>query len=761
MRSCLALGCAAAALFGVILCGPVARAQECALGPVALPALSGPPEWEDFNGDGFWRPELHDPRWSGAPLDFLSFIPSSGGAPADADDVGIRVVADGKIVYVSFQVQVDSDGPTADDYVHIGLSEGSSNGAYALKIAADTSGTAIAAPPAPPPPAVVAADSPAPTRLAGTALTWWHTVDATSATPAWGAPSSTPLTWLKGAVFNRAVAGSPRWAITVRLDLSGTGLGIAGDTRFFFGATVHHGTGDVLVGNATPKTAAETDKVGDSIIPDKSANWVQFSEPGTACTSGMTVDSSDIGTWTGVPGATSGGSLTNSICAGAGGAGFCTASTGENTFRVTARKVDNTAGIGTFAVRARLRIADWGSQYWQFGRWRDIAVTPTGTGIFNAPVADLSNANGWYWLTPVDAGDGTSAVSIDYKCTKLGADTYCPKLVDETQSPPGSGRSHQCMLVELGQPPPGAGNPKPFKVRKNATYRNMDYENLSTSDVPATISLEGLKAALGEAKDRDVYLYVENHNLPPHGAQAFALNSQDMAFARRFAENPIAVPTVPGKPVPGKGDKRAQAAGTKAPAKPIAGAAAAAAIQVSPAVAIANRIATSDAKLSNGLPVHDVLAMGKEQLLDAVWPTYRVRVYFDSGKTYTANGKTNRVLVPMVPFGFHFSHDGVLYGFSQALSAMPGVVIEQLPEGWFKMHLASEGSAKIRTQITAEESPAGGTSGPPCPVCKPEHRHCNCRLVGLPNDGAGELCVALALGLSFALRRRQGKRARN
>jgi MYXO-CTERM domain-containing protein len=156
--------------------------------------------------------------------------------------------------------------------------------------------------------------------------------------------------------------------------------------------------------------------------------------------------------------------------------------------------------------------------------------------------------------------------------------------------------------------------------------------------------------------------------------------------------------------------------------------------------------------------VSNVLAMGKEQLLDAVWPTYRVRVYVDSGKTFVANGKTNRVLVPMAPFGYHFSHDGLLYGFTKALAGTPGAVVQQLGADWFRIHVQSEGSARVRTQVTAVETLAGqgGEVCPHCPKCPPvDHGRCDCRLVGSGSGGEGYLAAAFGLALAAVLRRRR------
>jgi MYXO-CTERM domain-containing protein len=733
MRLCTALSAATfAALLGV---STPSRADECLLGPVAVPGLPGAPEWVDWNGDSFWRPELHDPRWSGAPLDFLSYVPGTG-EPGWIHEVAVRVVADGKIVYISFQAQDDDTGPDANDYVYVGLSEGSGNGAYAIKINADGSGADIPGPADPDGagPTEVIIDSPPPKQLSPIALGWWHTTNATVASPNWDSEQSGALPWLQGARWNRPGIGSPRWAITLRLDLSPAGLDIAGATRFFFGAKVNKSTGDILVGNAVPKTDSDTDRVGDTAIPHRSNQWVQYLEPGAVCTEGITLDRGDVGVWTGSPGVASGGSLTNVICAG----GAC--GSGENVFRVTARNVDNSGGIGTWAIRARMRIADWGSTvaFWNFAHWTDVAPVPHGTDVFDAPTSDLSAGNGWYWLPAVDAGDGTSAVTIDYQCSK-GGDDYCPKLHDESED-------HQCMLVELGQPTGST-----FKFRNKAVYRNMNYEDLSALTVPAKISLLGLKKALGEDKPRDVYLYVEQRNMPPHGNKALQLPQKDLSVARRLAENPIAVPRAPRK---------------RAVARPVSRAAAKAAAVVSAnAAALSARIARSNERLANGLPLRNALAMTSDQLLDAVWPTYRVRVYYDSGRTFTVKGKKNRVLIPMVPFGFRLNHQGALYGFTTQLASTDRAQLKSAGGNWYKLSLPSEGAVKVSTALAAQEKPVTPGAGPcpapqPCPQCPPPVRpgRCNCRVVGPTTGGLAALAGALLVGGAFLLRRRSKRR---
>lgn len=95
------------------------------------------------------------------------------------------------------------------------------------------------------------------------------------------------MSWLKAAVWNRPTLGNPRWAVTVRVDLSlgPGGLAALGNTRVFFGAAVNHTSGDVIVGNVAPKAAADEDSIGDTIIPHRSTQWVAYAESGTTCAS--------------------------------------------------------------------------------------------------------------------------------------------------------------------------------------------------------------------------------------------------------------------------------------------------------------------------------------------------------------------------------------------------------------------------------------------------------------------------------------------
>src|SRR5882724_9636975 len=161
LRSALLAG-----VLGTLSVAQVAHANtnQCLLGPVALPGLSGPPEWQDFNGDGNWRTELHDPRWSGSAIQYLSALPV-GGLPASAQDVSMRAVTVGKMVYVSIQAETDDDGPDAQDLVYVAFSQGELAGAYALTVNLGAGGATISPPPSPGGGIVVPTDSPLPTAL--------------------------------------------------------------------------------------------------------------------------------------------------------------------------------------------------------------------------------------------------------------------------------------------------------------------------------------------------------------------------------------------------------------------------------------------------------------------------------------------------------------------------------------------------------------------------------------------------------------------
>ncbi len=109
-----------------------ALGAQCLQPPAHVDGLSGGPEWENFDGTGFWRAELHDPRWAGASPRLLTKVPA--GAPASSTPASARVLHDGNTVFLAIYMDDDDDGPTFNDEVYIGISEGNTKSAHALRV---------------------------------------------------------------------------------------------------------------------------------------------------------------------------------------------------------------------------------------------------------------------------------------------------------------------------------------------------------------------------------------------------------------------------------------------------------------------------------------------------------------------------------------------------------------------------------------------------------------------------------------------------
>jgi hypothetical protein len=294
------------------------------------------------------------------------------------------------------------------------------------------------------------------------------------------------------------------------------------------------------------------------------------------------------------------------------------------------------------------------------------------------------------------------------------------------------------MLAEISLAPgiSGAG----WTIQQAAAYRNMEFGPLSKWSVPATITLRGLQKVTGAAADRDVYLYVETHNLPPRGREPIQLSHADLAAARAYSLKP------PPRPPTGKGGRpppNAEAGRTgPAPGKPVA-----------PPVP----------------PVPPTLLelplLTGEQALTQVFPTYRILAYYDSGKTTTIKGKVQKVLIPMAPFGFYMSHEGPFFGFSHKLEFLDAQWQEIAPN-LYLVHVGNEGSFRVKTSVEAEEQvftppppPTGANPPPPPPTTPPlppTRTQCSCDMVrSTPLSPAAFLAGGLGLAVLFIRVRRR------
>jgi MYXO-CTERM domain-containing protein len=684
----------------------------------------------------------------------------------ESTDGMYRILVNGTTLYVAFEA-MDDTSLGFGDVAYFAFTRGTAaTGAYAVKITADST-TAPVAGPAP----GVPKDPTLPVKNDAGYVDWFDTTNVTGATPTWTPHPGAIPPWMSDVATWRS-SPSVGWGITFKIDL--TAAGVAGDMRIFHGMTVDHGGSVGVLTLATPVTAATAAASvhGDTIIPTSSGTfcddndadtlpnndcWQKFSAPGTACTAGITFTSTDVGVF-------AGSSLTNAIqaCGGAGHPCPTDGSSITNKFRVNLHNVPS-LGVTAHAVRAHIRLADWGSTIADPNApWVEIpSFTPN---VFTAQQSVLTGDTSWSWTYDSTTHDAT----IDYTC-KAGPNDFCPKL--------SSTESHQCMLVELGKAP--VVGPDFGKFVRAAVYRNMDFSGLSSLDRVATVSLKGLKKVTGEDKDRDVYLHVTKKNMPPHGDKPLWLASEAMVQTARYAADPPAMPlTLNDKELRTRAQspeirellKRATAQ-QQAPAAPAPATPAGVAVRPPPKGVIALPPMGAEVAL---IPVLAYPTMSAHQALTTVWPTYEVKTYYDTGKTYTVKGESRRVLQPMAPFGLYLAHDGALYGFSESIEALDGVRLEQIAPDWYVARkVKSESSFRVRAKVAAEETPKSGgvavtppPGGPPsgngpcptcgqCPDCKVQKGSCNCVVGRDTAGGVSALVAALAFALGLGLRRKR------
>jgi hypothetical protein len=354
-------------------------------------------------------------------------------------------------------------------------------------------------------------------------------------------------------------------------------------------------------------------------------------------------------------------------------------------------------------IEGKFHVANWGSIAASNAPWTPLNASFIANGVPTPAPPPVS--------VPPAPGVGT----IELQCPANTA--------TETCGVPTPSVDHQCVYVELRAAP---GQSIPFT--KAAAYRNMTFQPLSEFSGPAEISVKGLKAIFENDEARDVYLYVHAANMTPLGNEALWLATDAMAATRRFAENPLQLPRA----------KRTREPAGREQAKP-------------------REIPLPSTGLRD-------LDLNAHQALSAVWPTYDVHVYYDTGKIITIGKDETKQLAPMFPFTYFYSHEGPLYGFSHALEGIEGAEVKELRPNVYMLSIASESTAKIKTQATAHEEPKAKPEPEKCPECPevvvpPPRGMCDCAVPGAPGGRhsawAALLAGVLALVLRVRLRRRR------
>ncbi|HKO49801.1 MAG TPA: MYXO-CTERM sorting domain-containing protein [Polyangiaceae bacterium] len=534
---------------------------------------------------------------------------------------------------------------------------------------------------------------------------------------AWTSLSGAP-TWLKDAsVWRNNVAGDAAWGVNFKVDLAAAGLSA---TSAFKVQLAMHKEDEVppalSVNISTPDPGANALLAGTLLI-NNPANWANAVAINSGCVGGITIQGNQIGT-TNVD---MGNPAPNEVNTTAGAI---------NQFYA---KPTIPASIGLFPglFQGKFHVANWGS----------IAAA-------NAPWTPLNGgaqvANG---IAPA-ANDST----IQFNCPANTATQTCGIATPAV--------AHQCVYVELS-PAPGQIVP----ITKASAFANMWFKPLSEFATPAEISVKGLKKVFNNDLPRDVYVYIYPKNMPAQGSKQLYLPTDKMAATRRFAEAPpVPVRHPEGKPTGVVGGPIA-AAGQPAVAKPKTPGAQP--VLVAPKAGAVVPAKTAPARIDRQpvvLPLPQTgigdLDLNPLQALGAVWPTFDVHVYYDSGKTVTIGGKTSKQLVPMYPFTSFHSHEGPLFGFSHSFQLANGAQFKELRPDVFLLSVPSEGVAHVVTKVTAHEQPDGGTGGPECPKPPPvePHAHCGCRVAG-DHGSSGAQWSLFGLGaLAIALGQRRRSR---
>jgi hypothetical protein len=519
---------------------------------------------------------------------------------------------------------------------------------------------------------------------------------------------STPPTWVIDAASwsNEPAGSSTRWGINFVVDLAALGITPTDTFRLAFGMAIRNET-------------------------DGTDHWSY--SPAAALPGGVVTPFGPSGNFLTTPTAWAAASAASAGCAG----GITLDSSQIWTNNPVDSDIDLTDGhvnvfsaqpsfgsvpVAAGTVLGEFRIANWGTVADPNAGWLPI---PGATGLSNA---------------------GTTGL-IQFTCPANSGGQTCGMATPATK--------HQCVQVRLNH---GLGyNQNNAPITTASAYRNMDFVPLSTDEREAEVSLAGLPATA--SGQRDVYLYVHAHNLPEHGQEQKSLPHKDMATTLR---NFLAAPQ-PGVQVRNAREagallndvKKKQVADARARGK-----------QEQPGAGVPGK-----------LPVPGVDKLPSlitdEQALRKVWPSYEVKPYYDSGTTSVEDKNTYKVLVPMPTFHMFFWHDGELYGFSHDLEMVSGGTLTEVRKptkdvvGLYKLTMAASGVARLKTSVTAHETPPTKPPEPPveqrCPVCEKaeaDHGHCHCSMPGYGSGGDRAWLLALLALAGVLLRRWTSGRGR-
>jgi hypothetical protein len=284
-----------------------------------------------------------------------------------------------------------------------------------------------------------------------------------------------------------------------------------------------------------------------------------------------------------------------------------------NTFVAHPKNESSTNTIPASTIKARFRIANWGSQ----------------------PIAEQVADPDTLWQTIPGGAAVTHPAAIAAGAKGDISFPWTLTAAERAQFPPiGTARRlHQCMLVELS----GAG----LTFKNASVCRNMDFASASSFKDEAEISVVGLTAPDPARNLHDVYLYVEKLHMPKDTKPGTIDPTMDPNLVKEFGSMSFE---------------------------------------------------RMNSVIRSG-------ALTPDQL-DRFMPAYRVHAFHDTGKKIRISGTAQPLLEPQTSFGYYVKHDGELYGWDTEL-----VGAKKIAENFYKLEVRANGTALIRTAITALEQP--------------------------------------------------------
>ena len=446
----------------------------------SVPGEPGLPDWWSVTPPA----GVDDPRWRGC----LSVDHSADQAQFRA--MIQEVSATERYLVMSWEVKVDPGFAAPGDVLYVGLYN------QDVAVPANSKGNILKI-----------------TRLASTTTAngafgaaWTAAIKYSDATTAGGWSDVTSITppipaWLSadGLLDATCDGGSPPtcndWVIRLRVKLNPAGTtsatgasdptaGLPVGTSFNLFWDLQVESSGVIIHHKWPDGPAPLPIVTDVDETTAPPSYPALSVWGGAqfgatppCLSGIAIDGSQIDVVTNPPTAS---------------AHFISV-TGTNTFHARPTNgTGNPQGVG--AIKARFRIADWGSAIGDSPSWSTVPGCGAAT-----QAGSTSVAQGGQWDLSC-AWNGTGNLSPTEQCS------FDPTDFSTCSPMPPPHYEHQCILVDL------TAVTGPFLFSPASDYRNFDFVHASTFTRDARIAILGLPS-LG-APLRDVYVSVETKNMP-------------------------------------------------------------------------------------------------------------------------------------------------------------------------------------------------------------------------------------------------------